>query len=336
MDFCPVSNTVGLVGFPAFGDPVAMDAYGPSEHAGEIIMVGVPCGLGGGHQGTAHGPNAARAAGLFEKISVLTAARDLGDLPLPEGSDRNELINTWLERLRPITREVVLAGAMPLVLGGDHSIAAGSMSGACAGLQARGQARPGLLWIDAHVDLNTHLTTPSGNPHGMPAAALLGWEVDGFSRVVGNDGLFDRSRTAYVGARDIDAGEQRHLDESGIALWSSHDVREQGVEAVMAQALATVSPNREPFCLSFDIDVVDPGFAPGVDTAVPDGLSPAEAMECMARAGDHARIVSLDLVELNPENDVDGQTARIAVDCINATIAAMLQTGRGTEHTDRD
>lgn len=300
-----------------------MDLNDLSKHPGEIVVVGVPCGLGGGHQGTAHGPNAARAAGLFEKISSFVCTRDLGDLPHPEGSDRNKLINAWLERLNPVTMELVRAGAMPLVLGGDHSIAAGSMSGACAGWQAREQVRPGLLWIDAHVDLNTHLTTPSGNPHGMPAAALLGWEVEGFSPVVGDNGTFDRSRMAYVGARDIDPGEQRHLEESGIALWSSNDVQEQGVESVMAQALAVVAPNREPFCLSFDIDVVDPAVAPGVDTAVPGGLSPAEAMECMARAGDHAPLVSLDLVELNPESDVDGRTAQIAVACISAAIEAM-------------
>ena len=154
----------------------------------------------------------------------------------------------------------------------------------------------------------------------MPAASLLGWEVEGLSGIVGADGLFDRERMAFVGARDIDPGEQRHLEESGIAIWTSRDVKEQGVEVVMNAALEVVSPEHQPFCLSFDIDVVDPKHAPGVDTAVPDGLLPAEAMECMARAGAHARLVSLDLVELNPEHDIDGRTALIAVDCIAAAI----------------
>ena len=230
------------------------------------------------------------------------------------------MIASWIRALRTATHDLVERGTMPLVLGGDHSIAAGSMAGACAAWRARHGHAPGLLWIDAHVDLNTHLTTPSGNPHGMPAAALLGWDVEGFSALVGPDGLFDRDRMAYVGARDIDPGEQQHIEEAGIACWSSRDVREQGVEAVMDAALAVVSAGHEPFCLSFDIDVVDPVFAPGVDTAVPDGLSPAAAMECMARAGGHAPVISMDLVELNPERDVDGRTAHIAVSCVAAAI----------------
>ena len=288
-----------------------------------IAVLGAGCGLGGGHQGTAHGPNAARAASLIELLRAHTTVTDLGDLDAPETTGRQEIISGWIAALRERTEELVSRGVMPLVLGGDHSIAAGSMSGACAAWRRRHDTPPGLLWIDAHVDLNTHETTPSGNPHGMPAASLLGWQVDGFSELVGPAGQFDRSRMAFVGARDIDPGEQAHLEESGIAFWSSQEVRERGVESVMRDALAVVSPDHQPFCLSFDIDVVDPVDAPGVDTAVPDGLRPAEAMECMARAGLHAPIVSMDLVELNPERDVDGRTAHIAAACISAAIEAM-------------
>jgi len=289
----------------------------------QIAVLGAGCGLGGGHQGTAHGPNAARAASLIELLRAHATVTDLGDLDAPETTGRQEIISGWIAALRERTEGLVSRGVMPLVLGGDHSIAAGSMSGACAAWRRRHDTPPGLLWIDAHVDLNTHETTPSGNPHGMPAASLLGWQVDGFSELVGPDGQFDRSRMAFVGARDIDPGEQAHLEESGIAFWSSQEVRERGVESVMRDALAVVSPDHQPFCLSFDIDVVDPVDAPGVDTAVPDGLRPAEAMECMARAGLHAPIVSMDLVELNPERDVDGRTAHIAAACISAAIEAM-------------
>ena len=289
----------------------------------QIAVLGAGCGLGGGHQGTAHGPNAARAASLIELLRAHATVTDLGDLDAPETTGRQEIISGWIAALRERTEGLVSRGVMPLVLGGDHSIAAGSMSGACAAWRRRHDTPPGLLWIDAHVDLNTHETTPSGNPHGMPAASLLGWQVDGFSELVGPDGQFDRSRMAFVGARDIDPGEQVHLEESGIAFWSSQEVRERGVESVMRDALAVVSPDHQPFCLSFDIDVVDPVDAPGVDTAVPDGLRPAEAMECMARAGLHAPIVSMDLVELNPERDVDGRTAHIAAACISAAIEAM-------------
>jgi arginase len=290
-----------------------------------ISIIGVPCGLGGGHQGTAHGPNAARAGGLSERLAMLCTTSDQGDLGPLEVTDcgRAGIVAEWCRRVRPLTRALVAEGNLPMVVGGDHAIATGSMSGACAAYRAEHGKSPGLLWIDAHVDLNTHETTPSGNLHGMPAAALLGWEVPILSEIVGEDGRFDRSRMAFVGARDIDPGEQRHLEEGGITIWSSHDVKEQGVERVMAAALEVVSPGHEPFCLSFDIDVVDPKHAPGVDTAVPDGLLPAEAMECMARAGAHGRIVSMDLVELNPEHDIDGRTAMIAVDCITAAVESM-------------
>lgn len=291
----------------------------------DITIVGVPCGMGGGHQGTAHGPNAARAGGLRSRLGALLPTRDRGDLgPLePIDGGREAIVAAWCRAIRPVTRTLVSEGALPVVVGGDHSIATGSMSGACAAWRATHGRSPGLLWIDAHVDLNDHESSPSGNLHGMPAAALLGWDVPILSEIVGTDGRFDRDRMAFVGARDIDPGEQRHLEESGIAIWTSQDVRELGVGTVMERALSTVSPDREPYCLSFDIDVVDPVHAPGVDTAVPDGLLPAEAMECMARAGAHASLVSLDLVELNPEHDIDGRTALIAVDCIAAAIESM-------------
>ena len=310
---------------------MTMTTSEPDNPVDRITVLGAGCGLGGGHQGTAHGPNAARAAALIDHLASIGPVLDLGDLEEPTSSGRRNIIADWITSLRVRTREIVEQGSMPLVLGGDHSIAAGSMAGACSAWREKHGTAPGLLWIDAHVDLNTHDTTPSGNPHGMPAASLLGWQVDSFSELVGADGLFDRSRMAFVGARDIDPGEQAHLDEGGIAVWSSQDVMERGVEEVMRDALAVVSPNHEPFCLSFDIDVVDPRFAPGVDTAVPDGLSPAEAMECMARAGQHAPIVSMDLVELNPEHDVDGRTAHIAVACVSAALEAARTSASHSE-----
>ena len=160
---------------------------------------------------------------------------------------------------------------------------------------------------------------PARDAGGLAAGLAGGWLL----RTGRTRRTVRRSRMAFVGARDIDPGEQAHLEESGIAFWSSQEVRERGVESVMRDALAVVSPDHQPFCLSFDIDVVDPVDAPGVDTAVPAGLRPAEAMECMARAGLHAPIVSMDLVELNPERDVDGRTAHIAAACISAAIEAM-------------
>lgn len=299
-----------------------------------ILIIGAPLGMGGCHPGTAHGPAAARAAGIVESLregnhdAVTEDSGDefIQDLPM---HDRLQVVATCCAKLRAKTRATVIAGTMPVVIGGDHSIAVGSMSGVAAARRAMGEDPPGLLWIDAHTDINTHETTPSGNPHGMSAAALIGLDVRLLSDVVGEDGLFDPARIVFVGARDIDIGEQEHLDAHDITVFSTQDICEQGPEAVMHEALKIVAPDGVPFAISFDVDVIDPAVAPGVDTPVPDGLSPDQTMELLAIAGAHAPILAFDLVELNPEKDVDGHTARIAVACVQVATDAARQLARG-------
>lgn len=299
----------------------------------DILMIGAPLGLGGGHPGTAHGPSAARAAGIVERLREAgpdALTEDVGDAfaqSTPQG-DKQAVITACCRAVREMTRSTTLAGSIPLVLGGDHSIAAGSMSGVAAARRSSGEEAPGLLWIDAHTDINTDATSPSGNMHGMSAAALLGLQVGGLSDVVGEDGTYDRERFVYVGARDMDPGERAHIEQLGITVFGTREVLDRGVESVMNEALAIASPDRLPFAVTFDIDVVDPDHAPGVDTAVPGGLSPDQAKRCLAMAGAHAPILAIDLVELNPENDVDGMTACIAVDCIDALVGSTRQYAR--------
>lgn len=293
----------------------------------DIRIIGAPVGIGGGHLGTAHGPTAARASGVIERLQRAhpdANTVDLGDaFPHTQvAEDRLREVAACCSQLRARTKETVLADMMPIVIGGDHSLAVGSMAGVAAARRAQGASPPGLLWIDAHTDINTHETTPSGNPHGMSAAALIGLNTMHLSDVVGEDGLFDPKRIAYVGTRDVDPGEQIHIDQHDIAVFTSRDIKERGVDTIMTEALAIVAPESAPFALTFDIDVLDPEIAPGVDTAVPDGLSLEQVMTCLTRAALHAPILAIDMVELNPEKDVDSRTALAALECIETLVQA--------------
>ncbi len=293
----------------------------------DIRILGVPMGIGGEKPGAAGGPRQAREKAVVERLSeALDHARveDAGDV-LPdqrECASRLEETGRWCEALKRRTAELAHDHIRPLVIGGDHTLAAGSIAGVATAHHAREDAIPGVLWIDAHVDMNTHETTPSGNPHGMSAAALLGLEVEHLSDVVGVEGRIDPKRIAFVGARDIDPGEQRHIEELGLAVFSSEMIHREGVEKTVEDAMKVVSPNGEPFMVSFDVDVIDPEFAPGVDTAVPGGLTPRQIQDTMSLVGEHGQIVAIDAVELNPETDLDERTSELMIQSLLALLQA--------------
>ena len=297
--------------------------------AKEIHILGVPIGIGGGKPGTAHGPRHAREAGLVEILTDRLAhirVEDLGDLmlePIPDRS-RLETAAEWARLVREKTRALVGDGIMPVVVGGDHSLATGSIAGAASARRTAGYSAPGVLWFDAHTDINTHESTPSGNPHGMSAAALTGLDVQHLSSVVGEDGRIDPNRLVFVGARDIDQGEQVHLEEAGITVFTSEQIHQEGIESIIARALEIVSPGQEPFCLSFDIDVVDPEHAPGVDTGVAEGLDPEQTKHALERIGGHAPLIMVDAVELNPETDHGNRTAELLVSCLDTLLKANV------------
>ena len=295
----------------------------------DIQIIGVPIGIGGGHPGTAHGPRHAREAGLLDVLTNrLPNAKieDLGDIAVDQSSGQSRLKTAadWCQLLRNHTHDVVKRDALALVVGGDHSLAAGSIAGAISARRQLGHSPPGVLWLDAHTDINTHLSTPSGNPHGMSAAALTGFHVDHLSTVVGDDGQIDTERMVFVGARDVDPGEKVHLEQAGINVFSSELIRTEGVETVLQQALEIVSPNHEPFCLSFDIDVIDPVHAPGVDTGVSDGLDLDQIRAAMEQIGSHAPLLLVDAVELNPEKDINNQTAELLISCLDSLLTTNV------------
>lgn len=303
-----------------------------------IEIVGAPVDHGGAGPGAAGGPEALRAAGLTS-IPGRTV-HDRGDVEVPprphgveivRGSDPESRRPEWpalravCAALHEQTRELVVSGSIPLVIGGDHTLAAGSMSGVAAGWCQRHAATVledapplGLIWFDAHADLNTPDTTPSGNPHGMPAAALLGHRVAPLDDVIGQDGLFDPRRCVFLGGRDLDPGEAARVSANPTSplplIIDGAAFIDESPVSIADRVLERVAPDGGAFALSFDLDVLDPTEAPGVNLAVADGLRIEQVMRVLERLAAHGGCIAMDIVELDPTADIDDRTARIGVD----------------------
>jgi arginase len=281
-----------------------------------VAIMGAALDLGAGRRGVDMGPSAIRYAGLRGKLAgagIDVEDRGNVETALAEtrarGAERASFLDEILETCARIAGQVERVrdeGLLPLVLGGDHSIAIGTLSGLAAG------GPGGVLWLDAHGDLNTPETTPSGNVHGMPLAAALGRCGADFAREGLRLPAVDPERVALVGVRSLDPGEQALVRELGLAVYTISDLDRRGVEPVIEEALARVSGGSFVH-VSVDLDVVDPEFAPGVGDPVLGGLSYREAhlaLELVAEAG---VLDSLELVEVNPIRDHENTTARLAV-----------------------
>ncbi len=286
----------------------------------DIAIIGVPIDLGAGRRGVDMGPSAIRYAGLRQRLEQIGhRVHDQGNLAVP-------LAETYpapapgerLRYLQPISSvcvslaervaTTIAEGQFPLILGGDHSLAIGSVSGVAR------QRRVGLLWIDAHGDFNTAATTLSGNIHGMPVAALTGRGDAALIGLAGKTPAVRPENVALIGVRDLDPQEREALRWSGVRTFTMHDIDQRGMAQIVDEAISIVSAGTEGFHVSFDLDVVDPREAPGVGTAVLGGISYREAhlaMELIAQAGG---ICSLDLVEVNPILDERNATAELAVE----------------------
>ncbi|WP_287417585.1 arginase [Oceanithermus sp.] len=283
----------------------------------QAVIVGVPMDLGAGRRGVDMGPSAIRYARLHEAIRALDYdVLDLGDLEVPvvETLKKNGGAPGGLHHLEPIrstcealARELSVLddAALPVVLGGDHSISMGSVRGVQRG-------RTGLIWIDAHADFNTPETSPSGNIHGMPLAALLGYGDD---RLVGIGGgvPLEPQDVVLVGVRSVDPGERELLQQAGVTVYTMKEIDRMGVPTVAANVIAQLE-RVERVHVSFDADVLDPTVAPGVGTPVPGGLTYREAHLLMELLSDAGIVTSLDLVEVNPILDEKNRTAEIVVE----------------------
>lgn len=301
-----------------------------------IDLIGVPTDFGAGRRGVDMGPSAIRYGGLragLEGLGHIIA--DLGNIEVPvaetctPGDPRLkhlEPIVDVAQRLAIIVARSVAAGHIPLTLGGDHSLALGSIVGA-----ARNR-RLGLIWLDAHGDFNTHETTPSGNIHGMPLAAIAGY---GDHRLVTLDGSerdgpsIAPENIAIVGARDLDAGERLLLAQAGVEVFSMETVDRIGMCETMHRAIAIASRGTDGIYLSLDLDGVDPMYAPGVGTPVMGGLTFREAHLAAEFIADTGKLVGMDLVEVNPILDTANTTGHLAVQL--ALSAFGKRIWRGTE-----
>jgi arginase len=293
-----------------------------------VAVIGAPMDLGAARRGVDMGPSSIRYAGLEERLEeVGIAVEDRGDvraeLPetAPEQDERTRYLETILATCSQIARDVAdvsRSGCLPLVLGGDHSIAMGTLAGVASVFGVSG----GVLWIDAHGDLNSPDTTPSGNVHGMPLAAALGrcgFRLDGFTPPP----WIDKGRVAAVGIRQLDDGEKETVEELGLCVLTMSDIDRRGIASVMHEALM-VARGPGSVHVSLDLDVCDPEIAPGVGTPVRGGLSYREAhlaMELVAEAG---FMTSLEVVEVNPVLDVAGATGTLAVELVASALGARI------------
>lgn len=290
-----------------------------------VRIVGVPMDLGAGRRGVDMGPSAIRIAGVSQGLRQLgLAVDDDGDVgvPAPETRDPGKSTARYLDpiyhvcnRLRLRVRRTLEQSEIPVVLGGDHSIAIGTVSGVSEFFRERDQ-KVGLIWIDAHGDMNTPETSPSGNIHGMPLATLLGM---GHPRLVEMGGFWPKveaRHTCLIGIRDIDEIERQNVKRSGIHAYTMRDVDERGMRAVMQEAIGFASDGTAGFHVSFDLDAMDPRDVPGTGTPVKGGISWREANLLMEMISDTGRMTSLEVTELNPILDVKNQSGEVAVDVI--------------------
>jgi arginase len=298
-----------------------------------VHIIGAPLDLGAGRRGVDMGPSALRIAGLNERIAALGhTVGDKGDLavPIPEtqrpGDERKKYIRDIARvctRLYQSALASHVAGALPLVLGGDHSVAAGSVSASAE--MARREGTPlGLIWVDAHGDINTPATSTSGNVHGMPLAALLGPEPHELSAIGGFSPKVRPEHTVLLGVRNLEEGEKARVRESGIHVFTMKDIDRAGIAAVAEQALTLAGRGTAGVHVSFDIDVCDPAIAPGVGTPVKGGLDYREAHMVMEMIADSGLLRALDIVEVNPTLDMHNTTASLGVELVLSALGMEI------------
>ncbi len=288
-----------------------------------VHLIGVPLDLGGNRRGTDMGPSAFRIAGIREQLVGLgRTVVDKGDIPSPipeakgSGDERKKYVKDIArvcQRLFQMTLASLDDGALPIALGGDHSLGCGSVAAASAFQRARGK-KLGLIWVDAHGDMNTPETSGSGNVHGMPLAALLGAEPIELARIGGDSPAVLPATTVLVGIRNLDEIEKKNVRASKIHVFTMKDVDRLGIAQVMERALAIASRATGGVHVSFDLDVCDPSIAPGVGTVVKGGLDYREAHVVMEMAAESGRLTSLDLVEVNPTLDLRNTTAELGTE----------------------
>jgi len=298
-----------------------------------VSLIGVPLDLGAGRRGVDMGPSALRVAGAQPRLEALGyEVEDSGDLPVKiqetqgAGDPRLKYLREILEvcgHLRDCVDETATAGAVPVVLGGDHSVAMGTIAGMSRHLRRKGH-KLGLVWFDAHADSNTPETSPSGNIHGMPLAVALGYGEKSLVGLAGEAPMVEAARAALVGIRDVDPAERETVKASGIGAFTMRDIDERGMRTVMEEAIQRATTGTAGVHVSFDVDGLDPDLAPGVGTPSPGGISYREAHLAMEMLADTGKVVSAEIVEVNPILDERNGTAKLGVELLCSLLGKKI------------
>jgi arginase len=299
-----------------------------------VHIIGVPLDLGGGRRGVDMGPSAFRIAGLGERIASLGyAALDKGDLPapIPETQELRDERKKYIRDIAKVCQKLYQSalqsfdeGAMPLVLGGDHSLAAGSVAAAVDWAKRTRDLPLGLLWVDAHGDMNTPATSLSGNVHGMPLAALLGPEPSELARIGTASPKVLPAHTVIIGVRNLDEREKVAVRDSHVHVFTMKDIDRQGIASIVEQAINLAGNGTAGIHVSFDMDVCDPQIAPGVGTPVKGGLDYREAHMVMEIVADSGLLTSFDMVEANPTLDLRNTTAELGTELVLSALGMKI------------
>ena len=290
-----------------------------------VSIIGAPTDVGASTRGASMGPEALRVAELQPTLEQLgVEVIDRGNLTGPgnpqlppvDGYRHLAEVVAWNQAVHDATLAELRLARLPVLLGGDHSLAIGSISAVARHCRETGR-KLRVLWFDAHADFNTSALTPSGNLHGMPVACLCGFGPHDLVHMAGDVPAMDPAWVRQVGIRSVDAGEKRFAHEQDLEVFDMRYIDEMGMRQTMELALASVD-DRTHLHVSFDVDFLDPEIAPGVGTTVPGGPNYREAQLCMEMIADTGRLASLDVMELNPALDVRNKTAELAVDLIES------------------
>jgi arginase len=315
------------VGGPAYG---GVQSLPPRQ----IRIIGVPLDLGASRRGVDMGPSAVRVAGLEARLEALGhEVTDGGNITVAIAETKHigeqsarylkEITETCTKAAEMVAKSLE-EGMTPVILGGDHSVAAGTVSGV-AEFYRRDKKKIGLIWIDAHSDINTPQTSPSGNVHGMPLAALLGLGPEPLANIFAWSPKIAPENTVLIGIRDVDATEKENIRRAGVTeVYTMRDIDERGMRAVMEEALRAAGRGTAGYHVSMDMDWIDPEDAPGVGTPVRGGATYREAHLAMEIIADHGRMLSFEIVEVNPVIDEHNRTAELAVELISSAFGKKI------------
>ena len=299
----------------------------------KIRIIGVPMDLGASRRGVDMGPSAVRVANLNERVASLGyKVEDLGNIHVvqaesveagaPSARYLSEIAATCM-RLANMVEAAADQGKFPIVLGGDHSVAIGTVSGLSQRYRKQGK-KIGLVWIDAHADMNTPETSPSGNVHGMPLACCIGMGPRELTSIYDYAPKVDPGNVAVIGLRSVDADERKNVQRAGVHAYTMRDIDERGLRAIMQEAMEVANDGTEGFHLSFDMDAVEPHEAPGVGTPVKGGMTYREAHLAMETICDCDRMLGLEVVEVNPVIDEANRTAVLAVELVMSALGKRI------------